>query len=553
MSVEFRQKTTGEYVQMLKHRKWHIILPALAVFLAVAWVVQGLPNYYVSTTFLTIKPATISEKVAPSLSSEDLSQRLESMNQTVFSRSSLEPMIENLNLFQKERVSGVPMEFIISQFKASTKIEPETMGNEQKTIGFRLTYRDRSPETAQKVVAELAAKYVSLQKNQSTQSAETTREFIDEQLANARTNLDVLEKQRLQVMMQNVDTLPESGQGLIAQLEGLRQREQTISGDKESLINERGRLNDSIRQLNSQGRLIEDFGEKETQDAATQAARIEDTPAYSSLIQKRTELTSKLENLRKQYREKHPDITQTQTDIKIINEELERLSKSTNQRVKQATESSSRKADLQKKNLEIDRQKAESQIGQIDQQLRMRDEEMHQNSMQIAALESKINTIPNVKVALEGVNNEYERAKKIYEETLNKYNAAQLQVQRESNAQGETISVVDPANLPLSPSNSSKRPLLIVLGAGIGLAIGLFIAAVFEAPRLFKIQNVEDTKHYTGLPVLASVPKLLTDQEISRQKGIHLVKLLAGIIISVISIPLLITVLQMSRILERIN
>jgi uncharacterized protein involved in exopolysaccharide biosynthesis len=73
MSVEFRQKTTGEYVQMLKYRKWQIILPALAVFLAVAWVVQGLPNYYVSTTFLTIKPATISEKVAPSLSSEDLS------------------------------------------------------------------------------------------------------------------------------------------------------------------------------------------------------------------------------------------------------------------------------------------------------------------------------------------------------------------------------------------------------------------------------------------------------------------------------------------------
>jgi hypothetical protein len=53
--------------------------------------------------------------------------------------------------------------------------------------------------------------------------------------------------------------------------------------------------------------------------------------------------------------------------------------------------------------------------------------------------------------------------------------------------------------------------------------------------------------------VLASVPKLLTDRELSRQKGIHLVKLLAGIIISVASIPLLITVLQMSRILEKFN
>jgi chromosome segregation ATPase len=228
------------------------------------------------------------------------------------------------------------------------------------------------------VASELAAKYVSLQKSLSTQSAETTREFIDEQLANARNNLDVLEKQRLQVMLQNVDTLPESGQGLIAQLEGLRQRERTISGDKESLINERSRLNDTIRQLNSQARLIEDFGEKETQEAASQAARIEDTPAYSSLIQKRAELTSKLENLRTQYREKHPDIAQTQTDIKALNDELEKLSKSTRQRVQQATQSSSRKADLQKKNLEIEKQKVESQIGQIDQQLIMEDERMRQ-------------------------------------------------------------------------------------------------------------------------------------------------------------------------------
>lgn len=542
----------GEYVQILKNRKWQIILPALAVFLAFAWVVRGLPSYYASTTFLTLKPATIPDKVAPSLTSEDLSQRLESISQTVFSRSSLEPMILKNNLFQNERAAGVPIESLVNLLKSNTTTLSEKTVDEEKIAGFRLTYRDRSPETAQKVAAELAAKYVSLQKSQSTQSAETTREFIDEQLANARNNLDVLEKQRLQVMLQNVDTLPESGQGLIAQLEGLRQREQTISGDKESLINEKGRLNDSIRQLNSQARLIEDFGEKETQDVATQAARIEDTPAYYSLIQKRAELKSKLENLRTQYREKHPDITQTQIDIKALDDELEKLKKSTNQRVQQATQSSSRKADLQIKNLEIEKQKIESQIGQIDQQLIMEDERMRQNSVQIAILESKINTIPNVKVALEGVNNQYETAKKVYDEILSKYNSAQQQVQRESNAQGETISIVDPANLPFSPANS-KKPLLLVLGAGLGLAAGLLLVAVFEAPRLFKIQNIEDTKHYTGLPVLASVPKLLTEREIFWQKGINRLKLLAGIIIAVVSVPLLITALQMSRVLDRFS
>ncbi len=542
----------GEYVQILKNRKWQIILPALAVFLAFAWVVRGLPDYYVSTTYLTLKPAVIPNKVAPSLTDDDLSQRLESIGQTVFSRSSLEPLILKNNLFQNERASGMPMETVVKLLMSNTTVTKEKTVNAEKIAGFRISYRDRNPEMAQKVASELAAKYVSLQKSQSEQSVETTRGFIEEQLTSARSNLDVLEKQRLQVMLQNVDTLPESSQGLIAQLEGLRQRERTISGDKESLINERGRLNDTIRQLNSQARLIEDFGEKETQEAASQAARIEDTPAYSSLIQKRAELTSKLENLRTQYREKHPDIAQTQTDIKALNDELEKLSKSTRQRVQQATQSSSRKADLQKKNLEIEKQKVESQIGQIDQQLIMEDDRMRQNSMQIAQLESKINTIPNVKVALEGVNNQYETAKKVYDEILKKYNDAQQQVQRESNAQGETISVVDPANFPSSPANS-KKTLLLVLGAGLGLAIGFLLAAAFEAPRLFRIQNIEDTKHYTGLPVLASVPQLLTEREIFWRKGTDRLKLLAGVVTALVSVPLLIMALQMSRILERFS
>ena len=45
------------------------------------------------------------------------------------------------------------------------------------------------------------------------------------------------------------------------------------------------------------------------------------------------------------------------------------------------------------------------------------------------------------------------------------------------------------------------------------LVLGLFLAAAFELPRVLKIQNIEDAKHYTGLPVLASVPPLLSQDE----------------------------------------
>lgn len=537
---------------MARNRIWLIVLPALAVFAAVFWVVRGLPSNYVSTTLLTLSPPAISEKVAPSLTDDDLSQRLQAINQSVLSRSSLEPMIERFNLYAADRAAGVPLERIVDRMHDNVSVVPEKADNE-KVVGFRISFRDRSPESARDVTAELAKKYVTAQTVESKLSAETTREFINNQLSQAKSNMDALEKRRLDIMMRNVDTLPESSQGLIAQLEGLRTRESTISKDKETLINEKGRVQESVRAIGSQMRLIENFGENETKAAAEQASRIEDTPAYGQLIQKRAEFSARLEKLKKQYRDKHPDIVQTQTEINKINEELEKLSRNTDLRVKQASQAGSRKAELQKKSLEIDREKAEGQIAQIDEQLKFKDLELSRNSGQIAALESKINTIPNVKVALEGVTNQLDLAKSAYDELQKKYNNAQQQVERESNQQGETIRVVDPASLPMTPENASKRPLIILLGAALGLGLGLLAAAVLELPKMTTVQNIDDAKHYTGLPVLAAVPDLLSDGELAALRRSQFLKLSAGVAATMLSVPVLIAALQMTRILERFS
>ena len=551
MAVEFRQRSAGEFIKMLKRRKWLVILPTLAVALAVAYVVSKLPSIYESTTLLTLKPPTISEKVVQSLSDEDLSQRLQTINQEVLSRTSLEPMIAKYKLFQMEKDAGMPTELIIEKMRSNVRVEPERTDNE-KVAAFRIYYRDRSPEAARNVTAELASKYVNAQVIASTQSAEVTREFIENELNKAKTNLDTIEKQRLEVMMQNVETLPESSQGLIAQLERLRKREETLTKEKETLITERGRLNDSITANNRQMRLIEDYGEKETQDAARQASQIEDTPAYGALVQKRAELSAQLDKMLKEYREKHPEVVAKKSEIERVNDELENLKKNTDKRVQIASQSSSRKAELQKKNLELENQRIQAQIAQIDQQLQLKDQEVAQNSVFIGSLESKINTIPNVKVALEAINNQYQSAKTTYDDLLKKRNDASLQVERESNAQGETIRVVDAANLPQSPVNASKRYMAILMGAAAGMALGLFLAGLFEIPRLFKIQNIEDAKHYTGLPVLASVPPLLTHQEIAWKKRAGWLRLMAGIVASLASIPLLIMALQATRVFEKI-
>lgn len=550
MSVEFRQRTAGEFINMLKRRKWFIFLPIITMTAAIGYVVYKLPSVYESKTLLTVKPPQISDKLVQSLSDEDLTQRLQTINQEVLSRTTLEPLITKYNLFELERNSGMDMALIVDKMRKNIVVEVEKSDNE-KLAAFRIAYRDRRPDATRNVTSELAGKYVNAQIMASTANAENTRDFLQKELESAKGELNTIEGERLRMMMANVETLPESSQGLIAQLTGLRQREESIAKEKETLQVEKGRLNDQIAANNRSMRLVEDFGQKETESAIRNSQQIEDTPAYASLVNKRAELKGQLEKLLKVFKEKHPDVQAKKDEIQSVENEIEELRKNMSKRVDVASQASKSKSELQRKNLELENQRIQGQINQIDSQVTYKDQELQQNLGQIAILESKINAIPNVKVALEGINSQYQSAKQKYDDLSKKINDASLQVNRESNAQGETIRVQDPANLPESPV-APKRAMLTAMGSAIGLAIGLFLAALFELPRLFKIQNIEDAKHYTGLPVLASVPPLLSADERLWLRRSHWLRVLAGIIGAVGAIPLIAMILQATKLFERL-
>ncbi len=115
MNREFRQRTAGEFIGIIKRQKWMILLPVLTFTAAIGYVVYHLPSIYESTSLLTVKPPTISQNLVQSLTNEDLSQRLQTINQEVLSRSSLEPMVTKYDLYKNERASGMPMELIIEK------------------------------------------------------------------------------------------------------------------------------------------------------------------------------------------------------------------------------------------------------------------------------------------------------------------------------------------------------------------------------------------------------------------------------------------------------
>jgi hypothetical protein len=118
-----------------------------------------------------------------------------------------------------------------------------------------------------------------------------------------------------------------------------------------------------------------------------------------------------------------------------------------------------------------------------------------------------------------------------------------------SEQQSETIEVIDSANLPSQPV-APKRLILTGIGLAVGLGLGLLLAGIFEVPRLMTIQTAEDVRHYTGLPVLISVPELLTPQEARAFPRRRRLLLAAGLVVTLVSIPLLALALKLTHVFE---
>ena len=536
MSVDFRQRTPSEYAQILWRRKWLIVLPAVAVACAVGWVVWSLPNIYESTTLLTVKRPTIPTVMVPSMSEEDLSMRINNINQQVQSRSSLEPLILKYGLYKEDRTRGVTMEEIVDRMRNHIRIEIENSEERNSNPAFRIAFKGRDPQTTRAVTSELASKYVNAQAEDAQGVAKQTQKFFETQAAEAKKELDDIENNRLDYMIANVNKLPSSMASLIGQLSGLREQQKT-------LLTEIGRMRDMRSLLTRQMGDYQEQTSRDNTEVAEDMADPKKTQAYGMLLSQKAGLEAELQEMRTTLTEQNPDLKSKQAQLDSINRNMQQMETDAAAKVERYRSTREGRADMGAKRIGYEIDKLEAEIARHEGVMAKGDAE-------IGELQKRINSEPDVEVALESMNRDFETKKGLYDQLLEKKRDADLSATVQINAQGETIVVVDPANLPQKPV-APKRLTLVGLGLFLGLGVGVMLALLVEVPRLLTIQTVDDASHYSGLPVLASVPDLLTPQEARSLPQRRVVWLAAGIVATIVSIPLLALALKLSHLFDR--
>ena len=535
MSVEFRPRKIGEYFDIVRRRKWLILLPAIAVGLAISYVVYRLPDIYESTTLIVVTTSTLPNTVVPTITEETLTRELTSISQVVTSRSSLQPLMEKYDLYKDERLRGEPMELLIDSMRKQIKVEVNT-SNHEITNGFNITYRGRDPKSTQAVAAELASKYINEQTKGTVNAGTSAKQFIEEQVRQAKEELDSIDTQRLTYLQQNMNNLPSQSQALVGRLTALHE------GQK-ALISELGRSRDMGAAYRSQ---LADITKSYDQEIALSAENTTDpktTLAWAELVRRRSEYEGELQNLLTMLREKNPDVVAKRKQIEDIKGQQDLMINDWKTKIEERKQKLIQLSDPRILSLK-------TQIAMMDSDTERQQKMLDDTNKQIAELDARINAIPNAEVGIEAIDREYQTKKLNYDNLLAQQQKVVMGADAAKDQQGGGIQVVDPANLPERPV-APKRAVLTAAGFGIGLALGLLFAGGIEVRRLFTIQTTEDAKHYTNLPVLATIPELLTPLEARAIPRRKVFAMAASIAFAIVAIPTLAFVLRLTHVFEK--
>ena len=534
MSAEFRQRTPAEYLKILRRRKWLIILPVFAVAIAASYVIYKLPDVYRSSTLIVVKPSTLPQSVIPGSTEDALTRQLASITQVVTSRSQLEPLVDKYELYAVEKRRGEPMESIIGMIRNDIKVDVNTSRNDI-TNGFDISFRYRDPRLAQAVTSELAGKYISVQAAEQLNNAKSALQFINSQVQQTKEELDGIDGRRLKFMQENLQNLPSQGGSLLSQLGGLRDRQN-------ALITEVGRLQDRRSALAAQLTLVEKQAQQMMDDAAADLTDPKSTPSWAELVKRKADLQGELQKLLTEYKEKHPDVVAKKAQITSVNEQMDLMLADWKARIEERKQKLQNRPDLQLNAMKLE-------IKNIDAEIARQQKLQAEADTAIQTISDRINSVPGAEVALTALDREYETKKSAYDKLLEEQQKIALSTDAAKEMQAQGIEVIDPANLPAKPV-APKRVLLVGMAIAAGLALGLLLAGILEIPLLLTIQTSEDARHYTGLPVLIAVPELLTPQEARALPRRRKLLLAAGVVATIVSIPLLALALKLTHVFE---
>jgi uncharacterized protein involved in exopolysaccharide biosynthesis len=460
-----------------------------------------------------------------------MSQRIASMVESILSRSQLQDMIQGLNLYPRKR-KRVPMEDIIEDMKTKyIRINPvftlrARNSRDRTSSAFRIEFSYQDRYLAQKVTKELVTRLIDMGLSTRFDQSVQTTQFLQDQLDDAKVDLDAIEQRLTDYKLRNAGRLPTQLNSNLAQLRTL----QAQLGAVGSAIS---RVNQDKISLESQLKI---FREELHSLSGTPEARVA-AASNERLLQLERQIVrweTMLSGLRQQYKETHPDVRRTEAQLAASKRDRDELLKEEQQRVTASSEPKAAPVVVspQSRRLESSIQKLESLLQAKDKQLEEYVETQARIDEAMKEYQKRIEAGPYSEHEYVQLTRDYDMAKRKYSEMSLKQSQSALATDLENRMQGEKLELLNDASLPEKPSEP-QRWVIICVGTSFGLMLGFFLAGGREVKDT-SLKNLKDVRAYTGLTVLGSVPLLENDLVVRRKRRLTWLAWSSGCIVGLL-------------------
>ena len=489
-----------DFLQIAWRCRWWIITPFVVATIAALGYARTLPDRYRTSTLILVVPQQVPvDYVRPAVTTL-IADRLQMISQEILSRTQLERIISEFNLYPEERKKLI-MEDVIERMRNDIDINiVPARRRRADTNQFSVGFEADDPRTALKVTERLASLFIRENIEDRTVLADSTSEFLQAQLDEARRRLVDHEKKLEEYRLRNAGSLPTQVQGNLQSIQNtqfqLQSLREAASRDRDRRVMLERQLADAIAQR-SQPRPVQ----SDSQSA----------PAPATAVDRLAAAQAALRNLETRLRPEHPDVQRAKRIIR----ELEKAADI--EVAEQAVAAKSTPAPVRA--LTAEDRLREGRIGDmqveienIDRRMTGQQEEERRLLSALSTYQARVEAAPARESELIELMRDYDTLKTSYSELLKKTESSKLAASLEQRQIGEQFKIVDAARLPEKPL-STERTKIVGLGAAGGLGFGLAIVALL-AYRDTSLRTDEDVLTALSLPVVALIPAMTTRSEL---------------------------------------
>lgn len=536
-----------KYLGLCWRRKWMILAPVLLFPLAALILVVQIPDQYKSTTLILVQAQKVPTQFVPSTVTTTIEERLNTISQQILSRTRLEEIIQEFDLFAQEKKDKLSPEEIVELMRK--RIELKVHRND----AFQLSFVDANPRLAMLVTNKLASLFIEENLRVREQQAIGTSQFLSDEIERVREQ--VREKENViysfkQSHMHELSDQMASNQARLNQLQSqLQINTQNINAAEDRRVTLQQQLaaverkvQEDLEARKAGGRgtgslLAELLAEEDGGIDDADLRRIE-----GEIAKQRKEL----DRLKLAYTERHPDVLRVAAQVQKLEKEAAREKESLERRKREAAAQAPKEAPKVEARPQYPPayDQLRTDIARIDAELKRLKGVDKEIERSIELYQRRIAGVAPTELEMKKISEDYENLKATLDNLVAKKLQADLSENLEKKQKGEQFQVLDPANLPEKPFSPKRMRFLAgALGAGMALGFGLvFLLDVLD----LSIRSKEELAAVAGIPVVGAIPEIVTPQDLRRRKlivlgvsgGVAVCLLVAAVVVHVAVKPL---------------